>query len=579
MRKIEELHFKLFLLFLIIMPIWSFIKWISTTLMIGLVILDILYFLNKRHKKKRIDIIDIMFTLLPIYYLLPYLFGLSVNNISDKLYYLFMEFGISFSIITIRRYLDKDNKNKILLSLLMVGIIYFFIAIVYQAFPKALTPLRINSYFGDTYFNSIDRFYGTLDYCNMSALFFVICFFISLFKIEEDEYNKYIYYFATFINMLGFLITYSKMVTIDFIIVSVTLIIYLIIRKKKILLSNYTIIIASLLIPMLISIRYTRLFLINLNLVSYLLILGLSFLLYIMIIKCFDYISRRFKFIVYLSLICEILVIIYFTINPIMTSLRINNVMSRNDYIISDFILNNDAKYEVSLDIEYNSKSNIKIALCGLYVGDDFIPKEDIIKEFEENEEINYVLDNNKKYEYYYIKIKNINKKTDILVKKLMINKKEYLVNSAIVPYQYTHQINLLKYDSESASSRFTYYKDSLKMLKDYGYVLGHGYSSFSELKNNYVKRYNERDPHSYLFQLWLDTGLYGVIYIILMIVISIYDMYKYRKCDNKIIFFVLFSLCILVLPFDLIYTSFYMKFLLMLFFTLLNDKVIESNN
>lgn len=578
MRKIEELHFKLFLLFLIIMPIWSYTRWVSTGITLGLVILDIIYFFHKDHKKRRIDIIDCMFILLPLYYLLPYIFGLNVNNLIDNLFYIFMKFGLSLTLITIRRYWDKEKKEKILVSMITMSVIYFFLSFIYQAFPKVLIPLRMTSYFGDTYFNSIDRFYGSLDYCNASALYFSICFFISLFKLKDDENNKYFYYFITFINMIGFLITYSKMVSIDFFIVSITLILYLIIRKKWDLLSNFITVMTSLVVPVLIVIKATRLFLINLNLIIYLIVLILCFALFIVIIKILEFCFSKFHFSTYIVLLGEIIGIIYFTLNPIVVPLRINNVISKNDYIITDFILDDGNEYNIVLDVKYNKKSDLDILLCGLYVDENNIPREEVISEFSEEDEIKYLLKASDRYEYYYIRLDNINPTTDIIIDDIRINEETYVFNSAIVPYQFIHQLDLLKYDKESVTSRFTYYKDSLRMLDDYGYVLGHGYNSFANLKKNYDITYNEVNPHSYLFQLWLDTGLFGVIYIILFIVIGIWDMFKYRSNDYKIIYFVVFSLCMIVLPFDLIYSITYMQLLLMLFFILLNDNDKKIN-
>lgn len=572
MRKIEELHFKLFLLFLIIMPIWSYTRWVSMGITLGLVILDIIYFFHKDHKKRRIDIIDCMFILLPLYYLLPYIFGLNVNNLIDNLFYIFMEFGLSLTLITIRRYWDKEKKEKILVSMITMSVIYFFLSFIYQAFPKGLTPIGITSYFGDTYFNSIDRFYGSLDYCNISALYFIICFFIALFKIKDDENNKYIYYLMTFIDMLGFLITYSKMVSFDFIIVSIVLIIYLIVRKKKELLNNYIVVLISLVMPIMIAVKASRMFLINLNLFIFIFIIILCFLLYIAIIKLIEFIYSKLRLGICLLLVGEILVIIYFMLNPIIVPLKINDVMRSNDYIIYDFILEPEKEYDIELDVKVNNKSNVDILLCGLYVGENLVPKEDILARFNEDDKIKYELNSKDMYEYYYIKLDNINVNTDLVIENISIDGEKQVYNSLVVPYQFIHQLDLMKYDVESVSSRLTYYKDSLKMLKYYGYVLGHGRNSFAELKEYYYTNYNETDPHSMLFQLWLDTGLYGVIYILMMIIIGIRDMFKYRLYDGKIIYFVLFSLCMIVMPFDLIYSNFYMKLLLMLFFIMLDD-------
>lgn len=571
--NLENIHFKVLLLFLVVVPIWNYSKIIISFIMGGLIILDIIFFISKNRKKKRVDIIDIMFFLLPIYYLLPYIFGTNVNKLFDNIFNLFIEFSLSISLIVLRRYIDEKQKEQLLLSLITVSIIYFFISFIYQAFPKEMTSLGIISYFGDNYIGSVDRFYGTLDYCNSSALLFSICFFISLFKLNENQEMKYFYKFAIFINMLGFLITYSKMVSIDFILVSIVLVIYLIIRKEKNILDQFIINITSLVIPMIIAVKSVRTFLINLNIFIFFFTLILSFFIYLVISILLEKKFLKLSFLSYLVLIFEVICIIYFTINPISIPLKISNVMSVNDYIISDFVLEGGKSYNIDLDINYKKLSNVKIRLYGSYYDSNRVPVDDVIAEFNEKYNFSYDVMADPKYDDYYIRFENLNSKTDLVINSLKINGENYLINSSIIPYQFIHQLDLIEYDRVSVSLRFDYYKDSLKMLKHYGYVLGHGYNSFAELKNNYPIRYNEVNPHSYLFQLWLDTGLYGVFYILLLIIIGIFDMFRYRKCEDKILLFILFSLCMVVLPFDLVYSNLFVRFLMMLSFVLLHDK------
>lgn len=83
---------------------------------------------------------------------------------------------------------------------------------------------------------------------------------------------------------------------------------------------------------------------------------------------------------------------------------------------------------------------------------------------------------------------------------------------------------------------------------------------------------YLESDPHSYLFQLLLDTGLYGGMYIILFIIIGIYNMLKKVNNNNLIIWFCIFSSCMIVLPFDSIYSILYLKVILMIAFIMICD-------
>lgn len=232
MKKIINLLFILFIIFLIINPIW----FRNSELIIGLgllfLILDLIIIVfNKKNFK--IDFWDILIILLPISYLLPYIFNKNVYLFKNSIFFIILEFIFSLTLLVMRRFVTVKKINILLTTILIISTMYFFIPFICHVWPKIMGLWGIFSYFGDTYLNSVDRFYGTFDYCNASALLFAISILISLFKLSKDDNYGCIYQFLFFINCLGFLITFSKMLTIGLVITLIFLVIYLVFYKQK----------------------------------------------------------------------------------------------------------------------------------------------------------------------------------------------------------------------------------------------------------------------------------------------------------------------------------------------------------
>ena len=562
MKKIINLLYYIFIIFLISSTIWPFyikLNYIFITMFTIISTLIIIFNI----KKIKLDKIDILLGLLPISYLIPHILNNNVYSLKENIYYILFELSITITLLVLRRNLDKEKTNNILTIIPTTGCIYFLISYIYQIMPKKMALLGIFSHFGDTYINSIDRFYGTLNYCNASALLFLIASFISLFKIHEDKENKNIFKVMLFINFCGFLTTFSKMSTITLIIVLISLIILKIIIKKPKFLKDIKIALISLIVPSIIFIRIYRNFLINLNLISFLLTTILLCIVYLLISKVLNYLNIRKKYFVNIYLIIILIPLVYLTINPVSIPLKINNISKNNEYIISDFILKQNEKYHITINTSGNMNNEF-IEIYKLYV-DELIPKSQLIKKVKIKSKNNITINTDNEFEYYYIKLSNLNKKTNLKIKNIQINNKEQIINFLLVPYQYIHQLELTKYDKESVAHRFTYYKDSLKIIKENNSIIGQGYNTFRYYSMKNKPNYLESDPHSYLFQLWLDVGIYGLIYVFSLIVIGIISIIKNINNENKHIWFCIFSLCLIVLPFDCIYAAMYLKLLLML--------------
>lgn len=576
MKKLVRILFSLFFLFLILTPIWPRMEEMKIFFSVLFVLFDILILWKCDKQKIKIDFLDVFLLLLPFFYLLPYLLKKNVFSLQESAFSIFYEFVLTFTLLILRRFFTKERISEILTILLTVSTIYFFVSFAYQAWPKSMMLLGVFSYFGDTYLNSIARFYGTLDYCNASALLFAISMFIAIFKLREDEENTYVFQFLFFVNGLGFLFTFSKMVTIAFLLVFLVLVVYLFLRKKKKMLMIAMTNVGAFALPSLLMVNFYRSFLIHLQFFVFLFLLVLCFVLFCFLQKFFSFLYQKKKVVFYLLMIMSFGFICFFTYHPVSTSLIVRGAASENEFILTDFILEEGKTYEISLDVSSEESSGVEFSLCKLYLS-SLYPTEEVIATLKEEDVLRFSFQAEENAEYYYIKVSQISPSTSLQIHSLQINEEEYLINSFLVPYAYVHQLDLVKYDQESVSHRMWYYLDSFQILKEHGFLLGQGKDTFRYYASSYDYSYLEVDPHSYFFQLWLDVGLYGVIYVLLLTFLGIYFMWLHRKGNKVIVWFCIFSLCMIVLPFDCIYSILYFKVLLLLSFLLIHDIKMKS--
>lgn len=568
--KCIKLLFYLLLIFIVINPIWPDYDTFNYLFIGVFLLLEIFVIVFTGLRKIKIDKVDLLLGLLPLFYIVPLILNNNVFSFSSVIYYILYEIALTFCILILKRYMNKEMINDLLVTVCFSGTLYFIISLCYVGFPNFFRLFKIYNYFGDTYINSIDRLYGMLDYCNSSALFFSIGTFISLFKIYENKDNDKIFLVTFFVNFCGFLITFSKMVSIAFILVLIALIVLQIFMKRKKFLNLLKVMFCSIIIPSLLFVRLLRYYLINKNIIVFFILFIFIYCLFLIIYKVLSVLDSKFKYSSLIILGILLVVSLFLLFKPVSVSLLVSNVSTEDDYIITDFILDKNTEYVVSFDVEGDSGDTyFEIGL--LYV-DELIPKEKNIFKMRNKKHYEFKFVTEDDFEYYWLKLIDIDKDSNFKISNFKINGEDYIINSLFVPYQYVHQLELTKYDKESVSHRFNYYHDAFDIIKDNHYVFGGGYGTFTyyAMQGNYD--YLENDPHSYFFQLWLDVGIYGVIYVLGLIVLGIYYMWKYRKKKNKVIWFCIFSLCMIILPFDCVYSAMYLKVYLMLSFVMISS-------
>lgn len=563
MNKLVNILIYIFTLFLIEAPIWNNNQIINYILFGLMLIIDIIIIIKTPKRKIKLDRIDLLLISVPLIYIIHTILGLNKLSLFHNYMIIIPELILVLTILIIRRYINKKHIN-IILDGLVYGSIFYFLASLF-ATNGVLSFLGINSIFTDTYVTSIDRMYGTLLYCNASALFSLIAFFICFYKSKQKE-DKYFYKIIMFMNLISISYTFSKIETLIMILMFIVLITYYLIRKNYTEIKRIVTELTSMFLPLLISITALRTYLINNNIKVFVLTLIISISLYMILNLIIDVVSNK-KMYIYIPLILILNIpIVYLYIKPISIPLEINSVSKENEYYITDIIFTPNTKN--TIEVDYEGKGNISFHLEGLVELGNQIGGINV-GELKDNK-IEFTAQD---IEYYLLKVNGLNKDTDIKINKVLVNGKEYLINSFLIPYSLVHQKDLINYDKESASHRLLYYNDCLKYSKENYFLYGGGKGTFEYKRLNETNReYLEINPHSYLFELIIDIGILGAFYLFFIYAIGIKNMLKKWKREEYLVIFTIFSCMSIGIMFDPIMSQIVFKGIYLIIFVLLND-------
>lgn len=121
-----------------------------------------------------------------------------------------------------------------------------------------------------------------------------------------------------------------------------------------------------------------------------------------------------------------------------------------------------------------------------------------------------------------------------------------------ILPDSIQQRITNINFDQHSVLERATFYRDSMKIVSDYP-VFGAGGGAWSVLYEQYQNNpYTSTQAHSFYIQQWIETGLVGLI-ILLVLIVSVYWLFLRKWFKNEddrssqhIVFFIIsFSILI----------------------------------
>ena len=212
--------------------------------------------------------------------------------------------------------------------------------------------------------------------------------------------------------------------------------------------------------------------------------------------------------------------------------------------ITQDVNISNDNYYSKNIYDITNGKNNLKFDINDI-VGDSRYKIEILQVDNENNvkllKQINYyeILKITNSYDIElsenakYLKIDVFMERGNINFSNLYVNNKKVKLDYIFIPTYLVDRIQDIMNYSTSINDRLNYFFDSIKMstLSVKNLFFGAGGEAFNNLLD-IVKthNYNSTEAHSFIMQVFVETGIFGTLVLILIIVIF------FKNCKNNMI-------------------------------------------
>lgn len=378
---------------------------------------------------------------------------------------------------------------------------------------------------------------STLGYSNAVASYMVFMMFLGLGQYfqTQEKHHKCLYLLSIQISMLGFHFGNSRA---GMVILGITFVFYLIKLKEptKIIQAIYAVLstyILAIVFEKIVN-YYTSEWLIWVEFIVFLIATYLvNFVIQILKDKL------KIKLNIKISKI-KIIVIIFFIVfvatayvliakqysTPIKIEGRkekiniIGNVIKSNQHyvvkIVYDAIIENDSMINtISINEKSQYRQNNLLGMANIQNGENIIAT----LEFDTS---------NIKMERAIIDVTLSDiKNNQLTIKKIYINDKEYVAKCKYLPDSIMRIIQTMNLRTISVSERIHMYKDGLKLVSR-SPLVGSGGKTFENLYsmvNSY--NYNTREIHSYLLELLLDYGVFGLLAYIAVLIITLKNTKK----------------------------------------------------
>ncbi|MGB4469453.1 MAG: O-antigen ligase family protein, partial [Tepidanaerobacteraceae bacterium] len=103
------------------------------------------------------------------------------------------------------------------------------------------------------------------------------------------------------------------------------------------------------------------------------------------------------------------------------------------------------------------------------------------------------------------------------------------------IPEAISRRISSINIESSSVAGRFTFYRDALKIIKDYP-ILGTGGGGWKAIYKAYQSyEYFTTEVHNYFLQLWVETGTVGLLALAALCITALVTVYRTLVSDIDI--------------------------------------------
>lgn len=522
----------------------------KTKLETAILITGLTYVIVKKiQRKKNIVIkgkIDIAMLVLTVAMFIPMLIK-SYYSLNDTINY-GIEFLCVYVLYILARNLLKSQKEvNIIIDVTLVSSILIII------FGLDKLYFNVFKHFLDIIGSAKSNAYGmvsTIGYSNPLAAYMSLLSFFALgrYLYIENKWIKAIYSCYIQIAMIGFVFGNSRALMVMY---PIVFIIYLFILKdnhKR--LQSIMIILINILDAFVFQEICNKVVINNIILwLIFIINLIFIYLLSLIINKIITSVKVKFKINnkkLLITIISIILIIIAYC--NIVKGIGESVVVDKNKKIELLGLKNNE-NYNIKINLNVTTASNLDNETVNLIVTNHTSKrsykkvKNIALKNGEQNLEFNIQTDNDfERMRVFSTNLTDENNK--VKINHIYINNKEYIMKYKYLPNDVIRMLRTLNFRTVSIYERIAFCKDSLKLAKN-NLVFGSGGCAFAnhiKLYQTYVHGYN-KESHSYILDLLLNYGIFGIITYISVLVITILNAYKtikkYRKkdCNYAILF------------------------------------------
>lgn len=410
---------------------------------------------------------------------------------------------------------------------------------------------------GDMFFGLFvdDRINSTLQYPNALASYVMAIFFvvIGLILSSKKRWVRTICGICAYILFLTFMLTESRGAQLIF---PLALIIFIIMSPKgyRITTAAYTVIltIPAVCVSLIISPYLSETVLSKWALL--LMAIGLiASVLLTLIINRISTLLQKINWKIYLVLTLILITLLPVGINLVLNSsipLQLSHDIGEPDgikMVSRDLTLTPGKEYtltyssEISMEVDQQYAYNVRISSKSrkniLFYGDTELVNQNYKENFGSENKIQFIVPKDSKlinicfYNYYsgtgvtIDNVKVVDTLTGQVVKKIAL-KNKYSLDTLI------DRFNNIRYDS-SGLSRIIFYKDGVEIFIN-RWLLGGGGGAWEYLYRKYQSyNYMSTQAHNYPLQLGIETGILGLLALVLLLVVLLNCYVEYYKKHN----------------------------------------------
>lgn len=473
---------------------------------------------NTKKEKNKLSILLLMFSLA---YLLPVILK-NYSSLNDSIFEMIRYFNLYLIYFIVRK---SENKEIYKTCIIIIAVILVFLGIDQIACGYMTNILNV---FDSGYLtsNNIDRMSSTIQYANVFAIICLIAYIFCVKKIYEKILKVCLNNLLQVILLSGVILSGSRTV----ILITFILILYSIIKNKKIainLITNliytsiYTIIISKLITNNLIMIYIITLIAYILNLLFSYVVIKYDFNITKYLLKI-----KNKKHVTIISICC--IIVFFIVVFNTFTSINLNS-SSNKSYVtrnIYDIDKENDNLLKIKID-ELEEDTRYEIEVFEVYYNNESRLLDKLYYYSTTTGEFNIQIKKNANIKYINI---NVNcTKGSLKIENILLNDKRVVMDYLLLPSNLVYRIKDGICNSNRYNYRFVYQKDALKIITNTfkNFVFGCGGETFRN-EYKYFKNvdYNSTEVHNIYIQMWLESGVLGLAIFILII---IYILKKYK--------------------------------------------------